>query len=142
MLTSTTHEFRTPLNGSLSAIELLEDHVSAEGKQYLRMARTSNNLLANLMEDILDMAKLEQGVVTLNKSPFAFSELADTLEDLFSLQTKQKGIYLEIDIDDHTRKQTVNSDKKRIMQILHNLTSNALKFTTRGGITIGVRSLP
>ena len=141
MLATTTHEFRTPLNGSLSALELLEEHVGEEGKKYLHMARTSNSFLANLMEDILDMARLEQGVFSLNSAPFALGDLADTLADLFMLQTRQKGIYLRFDMDKRTGRQIVNADKKRILQILHNLVSNALKFTSEGGITVGIQTL-
>ena len=88
MLANTTHGLRTPLNGSLNAIHLLEDQVSEEGRVYLNIARTSNHMLSNLVEDMLDMTRLTQGTFTLSMAPFLLSDLKESLEDLFGLQAK------------------------------------------------------
>ena len=112
--------------------------MSNEGRTYLNMARISNYMLSNLVEDILDMTRLNQGSFVLQMETFALSELQTSVEELYEQQVQQKGIYLRFCMSEETSSTIVNSDKKRITQILNNLVANAVKFTSRGGITVTI----
>ena len=83
MLGSVTHELRTPLNASTNAIEMLEGQVPPEYAKHLKTAKTSNRLLKSLVEDILDLTRLETGNFELHMEHFRLGELVDLLDDLF-----------------------------------------------------------
>ena len=114
MIGSITHEFRTPLNSSINALELLEEHVPEEFKKYLRIARTSNKLLASLIEDILDLTRLEKGEFTLNMNVFKLRSIAHDIVELFEFQIEAKGLKLIIDASEQTLSSIFNSDQRRI----------------------------
>ena len=97
MIGSITHELRTPLNSSINALELLEEHVPEEFKRYLRIARTSNKQLASLIEDILDLTRLENGEFSLNLHVFKLRLVADAIVELFEFQLEAKGLQLVVD---------------------------------------------
>ena len=129
MIGSITHEFRTPLNSSINALELLEEHVPQEFKKYLRIAKISNKLLAALIEDILDLTRLEKGEFRLNEYAFKLRSVTNIIVELFEFQMEAKGLRLIIDASEKTLNSIVTADGRRIEQVLLNLFSNALKFT-------------
>ena len=135
-LANMSHEIRTPLNGVLGMAELLEsvllDH---EHKRMISTIRESGETLLNILNDILDMSKIEAGKLSLEQMPFRPTELAERVEDLHSLRAQEKGLSFEVLTSpgaEHWRL----GDPHRVRQILHNLISNAIKFTERGAVTI------
>ena len=138
MIGSITHEFRTPLNSSINALELLEEGVPPEYRKYLRIAKTSNRLLASLIEDILDLTRHENGEFTVNVYVFKLRNVANTIVELFEFQAEAKGLRLVIDASERTLNSIVSADRRRIEQVLLNLVSNALKFTSEGEIRFGM----
>ena len=114
MIGSITHEFRTPLNSSINALELLEEHVPEEFKKYLRIAKTSNKLLASLIEDILDLTRLEKGEFTLNVNVFKLRSIAHDIVELFEFQIEAKGLKLIVDASEQTLSSIFSSDQRRI----------------------------
>lgn len=100
------------------------------------MGKTSSLLLASLIEDILDLSRMEAGTFKINYSQFAIAEVFEEVSDIFSFQCSQKKITFSIELCEELKKAKVLSDKGRVKQILLNLVSNSLKFTFKGGIKI------
>jgi len=132
-LSNMSHELRTPLNGIIGFTQLLEDKITESShKKYLNIILQSSNQLLSIINDILDLSKIKSGKFELEKHPFnAYNALTQQLEP-FSIQAKNKKIDFttSIDIDDSV---ILNGDWTRISQILNNLLSNALKFTSEEG---------
>lgn len=136
-LSSMSHELRTPMNGLFGMIELSIDNPS-KGSMYLKKAKTAGRQLLVLINDILDISKIEAGKIKIEKAPV---DLLQVLDDVVSLQRvycQRKGLNF------HYNKQAelphiIEGDITRISQVLHNLLSNAIKFTERGSVTLDVR---
>ncbi len=131
-----SHEIRTPMNGILGAAQLLgHSSITADQRSLLNTISRSGTALLNLINEILDFSKLEAGAIKLHEDEFDYVELVeDVCANLSSLAQKQ-DIYLVANVPwGDTRK--VVLDKPRMEQILVNLIGNAIKFTTRGGITV------
>ncbi len=137
-LASASHEIRTPLNGVLGMLELLEGHVRPEGEDYLDSARRSGEQLLGLLNDILDLSKLEAGQLQLEKAPFSLQEVVDDLVELFTPQVREKGLELGWEIAPDLP-EAVEGDRTRLWQVLANLVSNAIKFTEQGHVLLRVR---
>ena len=137
-LASASHEIRTPLNGVLGMLELLKDHVRPEGEDYLDSARRSGEQLLGLLNDILDLSKLEAGQLQLEKAPFSLQEVVDDLVELFTPQVREKGLELGWEIAPELP-EAVEGDRTRLWQVLANLVSNAIKFTEQGHVLLRVR---
>lgn len=105
------------------------------------MGHNSSFLLMALIEDILDLSKIEAGTLVMNYSKFTVNELLNEVHELFYYQCSQKKVYLDISNEADILKSALYSDKGRLKQVLLNLVSNALKFTFKGGITIKVSKL-
>jgi signal transduction histidine kinase len=108
-------------------------------KKFIKMGNNSSILLLALIDDILDLSKMEAGTFTIHNDDFSIGVLLDEVEDIFNTQCEQKGIRFNIDIGDEVDGAHLWSDKGRIKQVLLNLISNAVKFTFAGSITITVR---
>jgi signal transduction histidine kinase/DNA-binding response OmpR family regulator len=140
-LANMSHELRTPLNSSLILARLLADN--AEGtlnEEQVRSAETiysAGNDLLVLINDILDLAKIEAGRADLNPEPIELSDLIATLERGFAPVAKQKGLAFRVERAREFAPKLV-TDGRRLEQILKNLLSNAFKFTERGGVTLRV----
>ncbi len=132
-LANMSHEIRTPMNGILGMLQLLM-HTSLNEKQshYVQKGYECANYLLNLLGDILDFTKIEAGKIELEQLEFDLKEEIESFMVLFAVQCKQKNIEF-IKRFDKAIPQRLIGDPNRIRQVLHNLASNALKFTPSGG---------
>merc|ERR1711871_1520473 len=138
-LASFSHELRTPLNGLLGMLELLlEQDLADEAHRQVTLARTCSTLLLNLINDILDLSKIEAGQPEIARQPFNLCTALEGAAQLVRMQAEARGIELVVDI--RNVPQVVVGDALRLRQIVLNLLSNAIKFTKEG--TIWVRCWP
>jgi signal transduction histidine kinase/CheY-like chemotaxis protein/tetratricopeptide (TPR) repeat protein len=143
-LANMSHELRSPLNAVLGFTNLMlrDPELRSETRDDLGVILSSGEHLYTLINQILDLSKIEAGRTTLNEVDFDMYALLDELESMFSLTAKQKGLQLVIDYDPVLPKH-VHADAVKLRQVLINLINNALKFTSEGGVTlqVGVRSI-
>ena len=136
-----SHEIRTPLNGIIGFVDLLMEKEEDEQKlNYLKIVKESSNTLLNLINDILDLSKLEAKKMEFQEMNFNLKELILDCIDTFKLKAEQKGIEIKYYIDENIP-DFIKGDKYRVLQILNNLISNAVKFTEKGYVKIGVELL-
>ncbi len=138
-LANMSHELRTPLNAILGFSELMARDTGLTPEQQYNLAtiNRSGEHLLNLINDVLDMAKIETGRVAVNVRPFDVHRLLDELTDLFRLRATEKGLTLLLTRDPSVP-QLIETDDKKLRQILLNLLSNAVKFTEQGGVGLRV----
>ncbi|DBA02322.1 TPA: hypothetical protein N0F65_006197 [Lagenidium giganteum] len=135
-LASFSHELRTPLNGVLGMLELLkEQRLTKQSERYVHMAYVSGSLLLNLINDILDLSKIEAGHMEISAAPFQMQDLLDYSIEIFKFKAREHGLKLEKKCDEGVP-QVVIGDVVRLRQVLLNLLSNAIKFTNKGSITV------
>lgn len=132
------HEIRTPLNAINGYAQLLERNATDRPQDAVRVIRRSTEHITNLIDGLLDVAKIESGAVDVARDTFKIDETLDQLVDMFRLQAAAKGIEFYYDRSPDLPSY-VRTDKKRLRQILINLVSNAVKFTERGHATLEVR---
>ncbi|MFV8346069.1 ATP-binding protein [Flavobacterium sp. ZB4P13] len=140
-LSSMSHEIRTPLNGVLGFTDLLLKNPSLDddSKKQLGYIKMSGDILLVIINDILDLAKIESGQIALYEKPFDLSKLTQLICDTFSIKIQEKGLDFKISIDKKVPV-ILNGDSIRVSQILFNLISNAVKFTpTKGKIRLKIK---
>ena len=141
-LANMSHELRTPLNSLLILSEILmgnkESNLTAKQVGYSSSIHDAGNQLLMLIDDILDMSKVEAGVLELQLERYPIDIIPDFINANFRHQVDKKGIYLKVSMDRDVGEFIVTDDR-RLMQIMKNLISNAVKFTEKGGITVSVR---
>jgi signal transduction histidine kinase/DNA-binding response OmpR family regulator/CHASE3 domain sensor protein len=140
-LANMSHELRTPLNSSLILAKLLSDNregnLSEEQIKFARTIYAAGNDLLTLINDILDLSKIEAGKLDVRSEPIPVARVVDDLLGTFQPVAAQKRLQLEVRVADETPA-TIETDPTRLMQILKNLLSNALKFTETGGVSFEV----
>jgi signal transduction histidine kinase/DNA-binding NarL/FixJ family response regulator len=133
-----SHEIRTPLNSIFGYAQLLERGSLSHSDNAVRVIRRSAEHLSNLIDGLLDVSKIENGILKLNRDVVALPEFLDQLVDMFRLQAMAKGLQFHYR-PPATLPAQVHTDQKRLRQILINLLSNAIKYTESGAITLAVR---
>ena len=161
MFASVSHEFRTPINAFSNALsmikfnfnkvrEVLEKCPEIGDKiqpllpgidKMIKIGDVSSQLLLNLVEDILDLAKCTSNTLNLNLEPFVLSNLLKEIDYIFRFQLTERRLDFEIIIDKHLASKRFTSDEKKIKQVLINLISNSSKFTQRGGISVKIDTI-
>ncbi|MGR5142003.1 response regulator [Photobacterium sp. DNB23_23_1] len=140
-LANMSHEIRTPLNGVIGISEVLADtQLTATQKDYVNTIETSSHLLLSLINDILDFSKIESGMLHISAHSTAIRETIYDIAAIVAPKVKEKGINLEVNIDQHVPSRVVIDDH-RIRQVLMNFMSNAVKFTDTGTVSIGIKCL-
>lgn len=138
-LANMSHELRTPLNSILLLSKLMSENkeLDKEYIEYAEVIQSSGQGLLGLIDEILDLSKIEAGKMKLEFGDISITEVATDMRSLFNPLAKNKQLELLIDADDTLPK--VNTDKMRLEQILKNLLSNAIKFTTSGKVTLTIK---
>jgi signal transduction histidine kinase len=136
-----SHELRTPLSGLLGFSELLKDTpLNAEQKDYAEMAHASGILLLDIINDVLDISKIEAGELTIHTSKFSPRELAADVVALYSQNARIKNISLDFEAADDVPAACFG-DPQRLRQVLSNLVNNAIKFTESGKVQVVISAL-
>jgi CheY-like chemotaxis protein len=137
-----SHELRTPLNSILILGQQLADNAGGNltGKQveFAKNIHSSGTDLLTLINDILDLSKIESGTVTVEAEELTFQELRDSVQRTFHHVAESKNLVFQVEIDNRLPR-SFSSDPKRLQQILKNLLSNAFKFTSQGYVTMRVQ---
>ena len=138
-LANMSHELRTPLNAILGFSQLMERDVSLSPQQLdsLGIINRSGEHLLNLLNDVLEMSKIEAGRTTLSITAFDLLLLLQTLQEMFQIRATAKNLSLQFDVADNVP-QYIFSDESKLRQILINLLGNAIKFTQVGGVILTV----
>ncbi|MCO4755412.1 MAG: response regulator, partial [Bacteriovoracaceae bacterium] len=137
-LANMSHEIRTPLNSIIGLSDLLsQESIDGEALKYIKTIHNSSEVLLNIVNDILDLSKIEANEMKLCQSPFKLKDAIDKIIGLFEWQLSEKRIKLFFDFDENLG-EFYEGDEVRLHQVLVNLLGNALKFTLQGSVTLSV----
>ncbi len=140
-LANMSHELRTPLNAILGYTQILkrDKTIKESDKKAVDIIHRSGEHLLTLINDVLDLAKIEARKLEIQKNEFELPEFIRHLTDMIKIRTEQKGLYFNFEVAGFLPA-VINSDEKRLRQILINILNNAVKFTDNGGITFKIIS--
>lgn len=137
-LANVSHEIRSPLNAIYGYAQLIEQEAGVDPKDAARIIRRSAEHLTNLVEGLLDIASVEQGVVRIDSAVVRLAPLVEQVAEMFRPQAEQKGLIFRCDLPERLP-EFVRMDTRRVRQVLINLVSNAVKFTDRGEVVLALR---
>jgi signal transduction histidine kinase/ActR/RegA family two-component response regulator len=141
-LANMSHELRTPMNAIVGVTELLKLRpLDAESTEFVKLMSDSAEALVKLLDDVLDLAKIEAGRLVIERAPWDVRATVTEVVALMTPQTRSRGLALSVSIADAVP-QVVLGDRARVRQILLNLTANALKFTDQGLVDVSVTTAP
>ncbi len=140
-LANMSHELRTPLNAVLGFTQLMKEdaNLTTKQKNSLSIINRSGNHLLDLINDVLEMSKIEAGQTTLEVTTFDLHKLVHTLQEMFQIEAYRKGLSLQLNLDPEVPRH-IYSDERKLRQVLINLLSNAVKYTSTGCVTLTVNS--
>lgn len=140
-LNNMSHDIRTPMNAIIGYTDLAKGHIDNTElvESYLSKIAQSSDHLLSLINDVLDMSRIESGKMNLNECPEKISDIIHTLKSIVQVDIKSKNIEFQINTDD-VRDEAIMCDKLRVNQVLLNVLSNAVKYTQNGGkISLGIK---
>jgi len=133
-LANMSHEIRTPLNGIIGMTDLvLKTTLSEKQREYLEKSKSSSKSLLHIINDILDFSKIEAGKLEFENKTFGIEDVIRSVQNIFESSAETKGLSL---VFDYPQNLFVEGDALRLIQVLNNLVSNAIKFTEHGGVEV------
>lgn len=140
-LANMSHEIRTPINAVVGFAGLLQKtKLDTDQKQFVHLIQNSGENLLSVVNDILDISKIEAGMMRITKNPFSIKEVCTSLEMMFQHKVNEKKLRFEFDFDKNIPT-TLIGDAERLNQVLINLLNNAIKFTEKGTVKLSVQLL-
>ncbi|MCA9135386.1 MAG: PAS domain S-box protein, partial [Planctomycetales bacterium] len=137
-LANMSHEIRTPMTAILGYVDLLAEHVSGQqSRSYIQTIRRNGNFLLEIINDILDLSKIEAGKLEVERQRFSLPRLIEDVRSIMSVRAAEKNLSLDVDYRGNVPP-AIESDPKRLKQVLINLVGNAIKFTETGKVTLVV----
>jgi signal transduction histidine kinase/CheY-like chemotaxis protein len=137
-LAGMSHEIRTPMNTILGMAELMLDtNPTSEQRQYIEIFQSSGEMLLTIINDVLDLSKIEAGEVVLENVPIVLRDLLDRTREMVAGRARQKGLDFDVDVGKDVPERFMG-DPVRLRQVLVNLIDNGVKFTERGSVRLGI----